>query len=127
MDPSVKDVPESMKLVGPANYVIWAYKVRMILMQECLWRFVEPSSTGDNTPSVSNSSGTSSANTNPGTPNPDSADITAPPQNTIPEITNNNPTRDTELRYRAGRIIVSTVSDSILLSIFISQILKQYG
>lgn len=117
MDPSVKDVPESMKLVGPTNYVIWAYKVRMILMQESLWRFVEPSSTGDNTPSASSSSGTSSAATNPGTPDPDSADTTTPSLNTMPAVTNNNLARDTELRYRAGRIIVSTVRDSILLSI----------
>jgi hypothetical protein len=113
----VKDVLESMKLVGPANYVIWAYKVRMILMQESLWRFVEPSSTGDNTPSASSSSGTSSATTIPGTPNPNSADTTTPSQKTMPAITNNNPARDTELRYRAGRIIVSTVSDSIFFSI----------
>lgn len=42
MDPSIKDVPESMKLVGPSNYVIWSYKVKMILLQEGLWRFVEP-------------------------------------------------------------------------------------
>ena len=113
----MKDVPESMKLVGPTNYVIWAYKVRMILMQESLWRFVEPSSTGDNTPSASSSSGTSSAATNPGTPDPDSADTTTPSLNTMPAVTNNNLARDTELRYRAGRIIVSTVRDSILLSI----------
>lgn len=99
MDPSVKDVPESMKLVGPANYVIWAYKVRMILMQESLWRFVEPSSTCDNIPSASSSSGTSSAATNPGTPDPDSTDTTTPPQNTIPMVTDNNLARDTELRY----------------------------
>jgi len=42
MDPSVKDVHESMKLAGPSNYVIWSYKVKMILMQEGLWKYIEP-------------------------------------------------------------------------------------
>jgi hypothetical protein len=38
----VKDVPESMKLSGPSNYILWSYKVKMILLQVGLWRFVEP-------------------------------------------------------------------------------------
>ena len=41
MDPAVKDVLESMKLSGPNNYILWSYKVKMILLQEGLWHFVE--------------------------------------------------------------------------------------
>ena len=39
----MKDVPESMKLSGLSNnYILWSYKVKMILLQEELWCFVEP-------------------------------------------------------------------------------------
>jgi len=38
----MKDALESMKLAGPSNYVIWSYKVKMILMQEGLWKFIKP-------------------------------------------------------------------------------------
>lgn len=46
MDPNTRDVPKSMKLAGPTNYVIWSYKVKLILLQEGLWRFVTTSSEG---------------------------------------------------------------------------------
>lgn len=35
MDPT-KEVAESMKLEGQSNYMIWKYKVKMLLLQEGL-------------------------------------------------------------------------------------------
>ena len=30
-----------MKLRGPGTYIMWSYKVEMILLQEGLWKYVE--------------------------------------------------------------------------------------
>jgi hypothetical protein len=109
MDPSVNDIPESMKLAGPSNIVIWSYKVKMILMQEGLWRFVEPlpvaAASSNNTGQTSGESATTDNTTSriPATTTP--VEIVAPA------------TRDMEQQYRAGRIIISMVQDSIILSV----------
>ena len=36
----MKDVLESMKLQYPSNYILWSYKVKMILLHEGLWKYV---------------------------------------------------------------------------------------
>jgi uncharacterized Tic20 family protein len=107
MDPAVKDVPESMKLSGPSNYILWSYKVKMILLQEGLWHFVEPP-----TPTVSSSSTVSNPTTRSGAvenPVVPIARTTAPDPRTAPN--------EEELKYRVGCIITSTLQDSIMLNI----------
>jgi hypothetical protein len=107
MDPAVKDVPESMKLSGPSNYILWSYKVKMILLQEGLWCFVEPP-----TPTASSSSTVSSPTTRSGAvenPAVPTARTTASDPRTAPN--------EEELRYRARRIITSILQDSIMLSV----------
>jgi len=37
MDPSVKDVSNKMKLEGSSNYMLWSYRIQMILRKEDLW------------------------------------------------------------------------------------------
>jgi hypothetical protein len=109
MDPSVKDVPESMKLVGPSNYVIWSYKVRMILMQEGLWRFVEPvAAVASSSNSTGQTSGESTVIVN--------TTSSIPVASVSAELSTPAP-RETEQRYRARRIIISMVRDSIILSV----------
>jgi histone deacetylase 1/2 len=103
MDPSVKDVPESMKLGGPENYVLWSYKVKMLLLQEGLWKHVQPTAV------ASTSSSSSSGNTGSGGTSGGGATIISggPPSTTNEE----------EMRYRAVRIIISTLQESILLNV----------
>jgi hypothetical protein len=109
MDPSVTDVPESMKLAGPSNYVIWSYKVRMILMQEGLWRFVEPvAAVASSSNSTGQTSGESTVIVN--------TTSSIPVASVSAELSTPAP-RETEQRYRARRIIISMVRDSIILSV----------
>jgi hypothetical protein len=106
MDPVVKDVPESMKLSGPSN-ILWSYKVKMILLQEGLWCFVEPP-----IPTASSSNAMSSPTTRSGVvenPIVPTARTTTSDPRTAPN--------EEELRYRVGRIITSTLQDSIMLSV----------
>jgi hypothetical protein len=94
MDPVVKDVPESMKLSGPSN-ILWSYKVKMILLQE-----------------ASSSNAMSSPTTRSGVvenPIVPTARTTTSDPRTAPN--------EEELRYRVGRIITSTLQDSIMLSV----------
>jgi hypothetical protein len=109
MDPSVKDVPESMKLVGPSNYVIWSYKVRMILMQEGLWRLVEPiAAVASSSNSTRQTSGESAVIVN--------TTSSIPVASVSTELSTPTP-RETEQCYRARCIIISMVRDSIILSV----------
>jgi len=99
MDPNTREVPESMKLAGPANYIIWSYKVKLLLMQEGLWKFIEPANSDQTGAASSDQSG--SVTNGPA------------PEGRTPA----NIEKEAEQRFRAGRLIISTVRDSIILSV----------
>lgn len=123
MDSNMRDVPESMKLVRPTNYIIWSYKVKLLLMQEGLWRFVEPAASDSHPKITRSSSNTVSARREAVTVPRHVPDTGLPPMTpniTVPDHTNAtdiNNNRETKLRYRAGRLIISMVRDSIILSV----------
>lgn len=60
MDPIGKEVPESMKLQGPSKYILWSYKVKMILLQEGLWKYVEAAEEVDSGETSAESTGVTS-------------------------------------------------------------------
>jgi hypothetical protein len=39
MDLAIKNIPESVELEGVSNYMIWSYKVKMILMRRDYGKF----------------------------------------------------------------------------------------
>lgn len=97
MEMSLKDVPETMKLEGQANYSIWSYKVKLMLMQEDLWCLVDPAQVGPQDLSIGG--GTvehGGAVSPPGTPRSLGGSTDADKQ-----------------RVRAARIITSTIKDSL--------------
>ena len=110
MDPT-KEVPESMKLEGQNNYILWSYKVKMLLMQENLWRFVLPASS---TTSLSEASGTAtSSSAVSGTTASITTDKSAPAAAVNPAPTQD----DSAQKFWACRVIIATVWDSILLHV----------
>jgi hypothetical protein len=117
MDPLVKDVPESMKLQGPANYILWSYKVKMLLLQEDLWKYIEPHApdltkdTSDSS-SVGGKSGETGGKTatTGGSNSRTSFGETSSPSASLSMADNKD-------KFRARRLIISTVRDSLMLSI----------
>lgn len=107
MDPTFREVADSMKLDGQSNYILWSYKVKMMLMQENLWRFIVPAV------EVPSSSGSTSADSGTAT------SPTAPPIPTIHDTLAAVPAQHdvAEKKIRACRIIVAMVKDPIILHI----------
>jgi hypothetical protein len=102
---SVREVPESSKLIGDSNYVIWSYKVRTVLQSEKAWKVVNPDTSNDS-PGASSSvdSGTSSISETMGKTK--DASSPAAPAAPFPDLE--------ELRHKAVRIIVATVKDALV-------------
>jgi hypothetical protein len=109
-----REVPEGSKLQGAPNYTLWSYKVRTILQRERLWSVVDPIgvSTVGASPTTAVSDLGENSNTTTATPSSTSAPILA--TSASPTTTPLETQSDDDLRYRATRIIVLIVKDSIM-------------
>jgi hypothetical protein len=109
---SGREVPESSKLQGLANYALWSFKLRTILQGEKLWRVVDPdlaSGTSSFTSRALSSTGHAASTTT----NQGAAPQPSPTQTSPPTTSTAAPDLD-DLRYRALRMIITSVSDSLL-------------
>jgi hypothetical protein len=110
----VKDILESMKLAGPSNYMIWSYKVKMILMQGGLWKYIEPifvaASSSASVSSLEGSRGAVSPARGLGAPT--AVKLVAAMAKVAAKVA-----KELEQRFKARKIIISMVRDSIILSI----------
>lgn len=100
-----------MKLEGQSNYIIWRYKVQMLLLQESLWKYVEPDleqAGGSNPSSCGNSCATRGA-----TP----SGSQYPSGGSTPNATIAAAAATESEKIRACRILISMVKDSLLLHV----------
>lgn len=105
MDPTLRDLSDSAKLEGQENYLLWSYRVKMLLMQENLWRFIAPASTSNPDGGSSSSADSESVTTSVAGPSAAAQTVTSSPND------------DAERKIRACRIIISTVKDHIILHV----------
>jgi hypothetical protein len=108
MDSTLKDVSTSIKLQCPSNYILWNYKVKMILLQDGLWKYVEGIGVISSSTSAWNigTATLSALNT-----------ITATIATAMATPVQQPAMNTNEQRYRAGRITISTLKDDIMLSV----------
>jgi hypothetical protein len=109
---SGREVPESSKLQGIQNYALWSFKLKTILQGERVWRVVDPHiESGTSVPSAGALSSATSATTgsiDPPAPLVSSRTALATP--VLSATTSNSE----DLKFRALRYIVGSVTDSLL-------------
>jgi hypothetical protein len=113
---SVRDIPESSKLQGAKNYAIWSFKVRTVLQGERVWNVVDPiiASITESTSSDHSAFGSGSG-VDIGAINTSEGDTTVcKEKQAATPLPASHPTSNLEdTKYKAMRIIVPTVHDSI--------------
>jgi hypothetical protein len=96
----VKEVPKSIKLQGAQNYVLWSYKVKMLLMQQDMWKHVEASSDRSRSSTFSENRSLDQEDSSYGV-----------------AISALAASENIKTRITVGRLIMSTLIDSIMLNV----------
>jgi hypothetical protein len=107
---SGRDIPESSKLLGAKNYAIWSFKVRTVLQGERVWHVVDPITAPISESASSSQSGSGS---DIGTLTTPDGGTSKEKQPTSPPSTPVSTLNLEDTKYKAMRVIVPTVHDSI--------------